>query len=133
MIFHCSLSESKYPQVSWTLLGIRADINNAEDWIFFTRSVSSKSSSPCMNPFHDCTKKTNYICYNRHFHVPQFFSSQARSSYSSFFFSFFQFCSVVKRHSKVNNLAICERHLWNVLPSQIICVKKRKEKRTYQH
>ena len=38
------------PQVSRTLLSILADLNNAEVWMVFTRTVISKSSSPCTNP-----------------------------------------------------------------------------------
>ena len=34
--------------------------------------------------FDDCTERTNYNWYHRHFHVPQFFSSLARSKYLSF-------------------------------------------------
>ena len=39
----------------------------------------------------DCTKSTNYNWYNRHFHVPQFFNSLARSMYLSFFLFSFTF------------------------------------------
>ena len=45
-----SLSDCKSPQVSWTLLSILNDFNNAVVWMVFTRSVFSKSSSPCINP-----------------------------------------------------------------------------------
>ena len=33
VVFHWSLSDSKSPQVSRTLLSIRSDLNNAEIWI----------------------------------------------------------------------------------------------------
>ena len=45
MTSHWSLSDSKSPQVSRTLLSILVDLNNAEVWIVATRPVISKSSS----------------------------------------------------------------------------------------
>ena len=39
----------------------------------------------------DCTKNTNYNWYNRHFYVPPFFNSLARSKYLSFFSLSFNF------------------------------------------
>ena len=47
---HWSLSDSKSPQVSRTLLGILAILNNAVVWTVSTRSVISTPSSPCTNP-----------------------------------------------------------------------------------
>ena len=41
--------------------------------------------------FGDCTKITNYSWHNRHFHVPHFFNSLARSRYLSFFSLSFNF------------------------------------------
>ena len=41
--------------------------------------------------FCDCTKSTNYNWYNRHFHVPQFFKSLARSRYFPHFLHSFNF------------------------------------------
>ena len=41
--------------------------------------------------FGDCTKSTNHNWYNRHFHVPQFFNSLARSRYLSLFLHSFNF------------------------------------------
>ena len=50
-----------------------------------TRPLISKSSS--LFSFGDCTKRSNYSCYHRHFHVPWgfFFTSLARSTYLSLF------------------------------------------------
>ena len=45
MVFHWSLSDSKSPQVSRTLLSILADLNNAVVWIVSTWPPTSKSSS----------------------------------------------------------------------------------------
>ena len=50
MVFHWSLSDSKSPQVSRTLLSILAYLNNVVVWTVSTRPVISKSSSPCTNP-----------------------------------------------------------------------------------
>ena len=57
MIFYRSLSDSKSPQLSRTLLSILADLNNAVVWTVSTRPVISKSLCKL---FGDCTKSTNY-------------------------------------------------------------------------
>ena len=49
MVFHRSLSYSKSPQVSMTLLSILPDTNNALVWMVSTCPLISKSSSPCTN------------------------------------------------------------------------------------
>ena len=50
MVFHWSLSDSKSPQVSRTLLSILAVLNNAVVWMVSTHPPISKSSSPFSNP-----------------------------------------------------------------------------------
>ena len=50
MVSHWRLSDSKFPQVSRTLLSILADRNNAVVWIASTRPLISKTSSFCTNP-----------------------------------------------------------------------------------
>ena len=50
MFFHWSLSDSKSPQVSRTLLSILAVLNNAVVWMVSTRPPTSKSSGPFSNP-----------------------------------------------------------------------------------
>ena len=50
MVFHWSLSDSKSPQVSTTLLSILAVLNNAVVWMVSTCPPTSKSSSPFSNP-----------------------------------------------------------------------------------
>ena len=50
MVFHWSLSDSKYPKFSSTLLSILADLNNAIVLMVSTRPLISKSSSPIINP-----------------------------------------------------------------------------------
>ena len=51
MVFHWSLSNSNSPQVSRTLLSIRADPNNAVVWMVSNRLLISKSSNHCTNTF----------------------------------------------------------------------------------
>ena len=48
MVFHWSLSDSRYPHVFRNLLSILADLNNVV-WMVSTRSVISKSSSSWTN------------------------------------------------------------------------------------
>ena len=50
MAFHWSLSDSKSPHVSWTLLSILAVLNNIVVWVASSRPPTSKSSSPFCNP-----------------------------------------------------------------------------------
>ena len=49
MVFHWSLSDSKSPQVSRTLLSILADLNNAVVWIVSICPLISKSFSRSTN------------------------------------------------------------------------------------
>ncbi len=56
MVFHRSVSDSKSPQVSRTILRILAVLRNAVIWIV----------------------STNPNWYNRHFHVPQFFQFSSK-------------------------------------------------------
>ena len=51
MVFHWSLSDSKSPHVSRTLLSILAFLNNVVVWMISTRPPTSKSTSPFSNPF----------------------------------------------------------------------------------
>ena len=83
MVFPWSLSDSKSPQISWTLLSILADLNNAVVWTVFTHPIISKSSSPCTN--HLVTVLRAPITFN------WFFNSLARSGYLSLFSHSFNF------------------------------------------
>ena len=85
MVFHWSLSDSKSPQVSRTLLSILAVLNNAVIWMVSTRPPISKSSSPFSNPLVTVPNApiTIGIIFTCMFH--SFFSSLARSRYLSFF------------------------------------------------
>ena len=105
MVFHWSLSDSKSPQISRTLLSILAVLNNVIVWMVSTRPPTSKSSSPFNNPLVTVPKApiTIGIIVTYMFH--SFFNSLARSRYLSFFSHSFSFI-VVSRDSKVNNFAI---------------------------
>ena len=85
MVFHWSLSDSKSPQVSRTLLSILAVLNNAVVWMVSTRPPTSKSSSPFSNSLLTVPNApiTIGIIVTGMFH--SFFSSLARSRYLSFF------------------------------------------------
>ena len=50
MVSRWSLSDSQSPHVSWTLLSILTDRNNAVILMIFNRPLISKSSSPSTNP-----------------------------------------------------------------------------------
>ena len=50
MDFHWSVSDSKSPQISRTLLSILAVLNYIVVWMVYTRPPASKSSSPFNNP-----------------------------------------------------------------------------------
>ena len=45
-----TLSDSKFLQVTITLLSILTDFNDAVVWMVSSRPLISKSSSPCTNP-----------------------------------------------------------------------------------
>ena len=91
MVFHCSLSDSKSPQVSRTLLSILAVLNNVVVWMVSTRPPTSKSSSPFSNPIVTVpnTLFTITIIVTCMFH--SFFNSLARSRYLYFFSHSFSF------------------------------------------
>ena len=91
MDFHWSLSDSKSPQVSRTLLGILAVLNNAVVWMVSTRPPTSKSSSHFSNPLVTVPKAPITIGIIVTFMFHSFFNSLARSRYLSFFSYCFSF------------------------------------------
>ena len=91
MIYHWSLSDSKSPQVSRTLLSILAVLNNAVVWMVSTPPPNSKSSSPLNNPLVTVPKApiTIGIIVTIMFH--RFFNSLASFRYLSIFSHYFSF------------------------------------------
>ena len=75
MVFHRSLSDSKSPQVSRTLLSILADDNYVVVWMTSTRSLISKSSSPFNNPSVTVPRASITISINFTFMCQSFFNS----------------------------------------------------------
>ena len=93
MVFHRSLSDSKSPQVSRTLLGILAVLNNVVVWMVSIRPPISKSSSPFSNPLVTVPNApiTIGIIVTCMFH--SFFNSLAsRGTYPSFHILSVLFC-----------------------------------------
>ena len=85
MVFPWSLSDSKSPQVSRTLLSILAVLSNAVVWIASTRPPTSKSSRLFDNPLVIVPKAWITIGTIVTFLFHSFFNSLARSRYLSFF------------------------------------------------
>ena len=104
MISHGSLSDSKSPQVSRTLLGILADLSNDVVWMVSTRPPISKSSSLFNNPLVTVPKARITIGIIVTFMFHSFFNSLAKKKCLSFFSLSFSFI-VVSRDSKVHNFA----------------------------
>ena len=79
MVSHGSLSDSKCPQVSRTLLSILADLCYAVVWMVSTRPLITKSSSPWISPLVSRAPITIGITVTFMFH--SFYNSLARSRY----------------------------------------------------
>ena len=90
-VFHWSLSDSKSPQVSRTLLSILAVFNNAVVWMVSTRPPTSKSSRPFNNPLVTVPKAPITIGIIVTFMFHSLFNSLARSRYLSLFSHSFSF------------------------------------------
>ena len=100
MVSHWSLSDNKSPQVSRTLLRILADLSNAVVWIVPTRSLISKSSSPCINPLVTVPRAPVTIGMDatsmfRYFLIP----FQGRGNYPSFHFLSILLCDHPEQQS----------------------------------
>ena len=92
MFSHWSLSDTKSPQFSRTLLSVLAVFSNAVIWIVSTHPPTSKSSRPFNNPLLTVPKAPIAIgmiftCMLHFF----FFNSLASSRYLSFFSHSFTF------------------------------------------
>ena len=105
MVFHWSLSDSRFPQVSRTFLSIIAVLNNAVVWIVSTRPPTFKSSSPFNNPLVTLPKPPITMFYS-------FFQFPSKVEVFILLFTFFQFYSVVSRNCNDNNFANCLFFCW---------------------
>ena len=106
MVFHWSLSDSKSPQVSRTLLSILAVLNNAVVWMVFTRPPNSKSSSPFSNPLVTVPNTPITIGIIVTCMLPSFFFQfPSKVEVLIPLFTFFQFYSVVSWDSKFDYFA----------------------------
>ena len=85
MVFQWSLSDSKSPQGSRTLLSILAVLNNVEVWMVSTRPPASSHFN---NPLVTAPKAPITIAIIVTFTFHNFFRSLARSRYLSLSFSF---------------------------------------------
>ena len=99
MVFHWSLSDSKSPQVSRTLLFL----NNVVVWMISTRPPTSKSSSPFKNPLVTVPKAPIPIGTIVTFIFHSFFQFPSKVQVLILLFTFFQFYSVVSQDSKIHN------------------------------
>ena len=115
MGFHWSLSDSKSPQVSRTLLSILAVLNNVVVWMVSTRPSTSKSSSSFSNllvtvPNPPITIGIIVTCM---FH--SFFNFLARSRYLSFFSHSFSFILWSAGTAKSTILQVLSFFCWLLL------------------
>ena len=90
-VFYLSLSDSKSPEVSRTLLSVLANLNNAEVCMVSTRPLISKSGSPFIDPLVTVLRAPIKIGINVTFMFRSFFISLVRSKYLSFFSLSFNF------------------------------------------
>ena len=91
MVFHWSLRDSKFPQVSRTRLSILAVLSNAVVWIVSTRPRTSKSSRLFNNPLVIVPNAPITIGTIVTFMFHSFFQFLAKSRYLSFFWLSFRF------------------------------------------
>ena len=80
MVLQKSLSNSKFPQVAWTLLSILTDLYNAEVLIVSTLPLISKYSSLCTKAF-VAVPRVITIDITITFMFHSFFSSPANSRF----------------------------------------------------
>ena len=115
MAFEWYLSDSKSPQVTWTLLSILSVLNNAVVWMVPTRPPTSKSSIPFSNPLVTVPNAPITIGIIVIWMFHRFFNSLARSWYLSFFSHSFSFYSVVSRDSKSRQFCKFSFFCWLLL------------------
>ena len=89
MVFHWSLSDNIYPQVSSTLLRISADFKNAVVFIVSICLAVSNFSNPFTKNLQIVPSTTITIGNDVNFISHSFFNSLSRSNYLALFFFFF--------------------------------------------
>ena len=102
MVFNWSLSDSKSPQVSKTLLSNLAVFNNTVVWMVSTLPLLSRSSSPCCNPLVTVPSVPVTIWHHRHFHVLLFLSSLARSRYYYYYYYHYYYSLIRAFHISIS-------------------------------
>ena len=103
MVLHGSLSDSKSPQISRTLLSILVVLNNAVVWMVSTRPPTTKSSSSFNNPLVTIPKATITIGIIVKFMFHRFFQFPSKVEEFIFHLLYFLFYCVVSWDSKVDN------------------------------
>ena len=91
MISHRSLSDSKSPQVFWTLVSILANLNNAVVWMVSICPLIFKSSNARTDPLVHVPRVPITIGITVSLILHSFFSSLAKSRYLSFILLSFNF------------------------------------------
>ena len=102
IVFYWSLTDSKFPQVSRTLLCILAVLNNVVVWIISTRPLISKSSNPINNALVTESKAPITIVIIVTFMFHSFFQFPSKAQVLILLFPFVLFYSAVSRD---NNFA----------------------------
>ena len=118
MVFHRSLSDGKFPQVSRTRLRIQAVLSNAVVWIVSTRPPTSKSSRPFNNPLVIVPNTPITIGTIVTFMFYIFFDSLTRSRYLSFFslsFRFILWSAGTAKSTNADSLFCCCWLLWGLV------------------
>ena len=87
----CLSLEFVWQQVSSSLLSILTDLNNVVVWVVSTHPLISKSFSPFINPLVNVPRAPITIGIIVTFMFHDFFNSQAKSRYLSFFWLSFSF------------------------------------------
>ena len=126
MIFHWSLSGSKSPQVSVTLLSILTDLNNAVVLIIFIRRVISKPIPPCTNPLVTLPRARIKIGITVIFMFHSFCNSLVSSRYLSFFslsFNFTLWSTGTAKSTILQIFVVVDYYkIWSSGWDQVICL-----------
>ena len=109
MVFHWSLSDSKSPQVSRTLLTILVILNNLVVWMVSIRPPTFKSFRPFNNPFVSVPKAPITIGIIVTFMFHFFFDSLGKSGYVSFFS--LSFCFILWSAGTKSTIYYCYYYL----------------------